>query len=338
MEDVTPVAPHGTYIRYFSLSDNGVLAFIDVDDSEVAPRAFHRLDRAGRLGRLFPPPAMHWGEFDVSPEGTRLVSSVLADGEYDLWVYDLEHQTSRRVTRESNNIRPTWHPDGKRIAFTSMRLGTYDAFGFDIDSGDPPAPLLTSQQDVSPNCWAPDGALIVRVSTVDQADNLVILKEGATSNLVATEAREDHARVSGSGRWIAYTSDRSGIQEVYVQQLIAGKMAIQISTGGGGNPRWSRTSNELIYNSGPTLGEIMRVSYEDQDGRFVASRPVPFLRDTSQDGAGELPLVAARVFGEFAVALHGELIVSLYETTPAPSVHIVLDGFGELERQAAAER
>jgi Tol biopolymer transport system component len=338
MKDVPPVAPQGMRTRYFSLSGNGVLAFVDVDDSEVASTTLHRLDRAGKLDRLFPPPAMHYGGFDVSPEGTRLVSSVSADGEHDLWVYDLEHQTSRRVTRESNNIRPSWHPDGRRIAFTSTRLGTFDAFGLDIDSGGPPAPLLTSQQDVVSMGWEPDGALIVRVSTVEQADNLVILKEGATSNLVATEAREDNASVSGSGRWIAYTSDRSGIQEVYVQQLIAGKVAIQISTGGGGNPRWSRTSNELIYNNGPTLGEIMRVSYEDQDGRFVASRPVPFLRNTSQDDAGELPLVAARVFGEFAVSLHGELIVSLYETTPAPSVHIVLDGFGELERQAAAER
>jgi WD40 repeat protein len=338
MEDVTPVAPHGTYIRYFSLSGNGVLAFIDVDDSEVAPRTFHRLDRAGKLGRLFPPPAMRWGDFDVSPEGTRLVSSVFADGEYDLWVYDLEHQTSRRVTRESNNIRPYWHPDGRRIAFTSTRLGTYDAFGLDIDSGESPAPLLTSQQDVSPSCWAPDGSLIAAMSTVDQADNLVILKEGTTSNLVATDAQEENASVSGNGSWIAYISERSGIREVYVQPLTRGGAVIQISTGGGDNPQWSRASNELFYRKGPTLGEIMRVSYEDQDGRFAASRSVPFLRDTSQDGADELPLAAARVFGEFAVSLHGELIVSLYETAPAPSVHIVLDGFGELERQATGER
>ena len=84
----------------------------------------------------------------------------------------------------------------------------------------------------------------------------------------------------------------------------------------------------------------MVVSYQLGDGRFVASRPVPFLRD----GSSDMPDDSARrvaptdVYQSYNVSADGRLIVSLYESSPTPRVHIALDGLGELERQAAAER
>ena len=349
LENVPYVYPWGTLARYFSVSDNGVLATIAVDEYPAAgPRSLYRLHRNGVVEPLGLPPSVY-NQFEVSPDGKRLASEVHEAGERDLWVYDLERGTGRRITRESNNRDPHWHPDSRRIAFRSTRLGTYDAFLVDVDSGDPPTTLLTAEQDAFPHCWTPDGALIAGISTIDQSDNIVILEDSTISDLVATDVSETNACVSHDGQWIAYASDRSGRDEVYVQPLTRSGNAIQVSTGGGDNPQWSRTTHELVFVEGPSeitrlggiaMGEIMIVNYEVRDGRFVTSRPEPYLRDNAGEtlSGGARRVFATDVFGDYNVSADGQLIISLFETSPNPRVHVALDGFGELERQAAAER
>jgi len=349
LENVPYVHPWGTRARFFSVSDNGVLATIAVDEYPAAgPRSLYRLHRNGVIEPLGLPPSVY-NQFEVSPDGKRLASEVHEAGERDLWVYDLERGTGRRITRESNNRDPHWHPDSRRIAFRSTRLGSYDAFLVDVDSGDPPTTLLTAEQDAFPHCWTPDGALIAGISTIDQSDNIVILEDSTTSDLVATDVSETNACVSHDGQWIAYASDRSGREEVYVQPLTRSGNAIQVSTGGGDNPQWSRTTHELVFVEGPSeitrlggiaVGEIMVVNYEVRDGRFVTSRPEPYLRDNAGEtlSGGARRVFATDVFGDYNVSADGQLIISLFETSPNPRVHVALDGFGELERQAAADR
>jgi WD40-like Beta Propeller Repeat len=72
--------------------------------------------------------------------------------------------------------------------------------------------------------------------------------------LVADQFSEIHPTVSPDGHWIAYTSDESGIQEVYVRAFpgtAAGRW--QVSNGGGFQPRWSSDGRELYFGSGDRL-------------------------------------------------------------------------------------
>lgn len=82
--------------------------------------------------------------------------------------------------------------------------------------------------------------------------------------LFVTPADESHGQFSPDGRWLAYNSDNSGRQEVYVQEFMAepspalAPRRVQISTAGGSRPRWSQDGDELYYVS--PEGELMAVS------------------------------------------------------------------------------
>ena len=66
-----------------------------------------------------------------------------------------------------------------------------------------------------------------------------------------TEANEQEGRFSPDGKWVAYTSDENGVQEIFVQSFPLSGAKFQISTGGGSEPQWSplgsRDGMELFY-------------------------------------------------------------------------------------------
>src|SRR5262249_21647479 len=86
-----------------------------------------------------------------------------------------------------------------------------------------------------------------------------------------TNANERNARFSPDGRWIAYTSDESGINEIYVQSFPALGSKQQISTNGGYFLGWSRHSNELFYVSSDK--KMMAVDIKQQDGTIKTGTP-----------------------------------------------------------------
>ena len=338
MENVPYLSPWGNTSRYFSLSDGGVLSHIDVGDyPDAGPRSLYWLDRDGALERIPIPPAMH-GSIQLSPDGRRLAGAAYDAGEVDIWVYDLERGTGRRVTRESNNLDPKWHPDGRHLAFTSTRLGTFDAFVMDVESSDPPSPVLADDRDDVPYCWTPDGALVVGITTADRAEDIYSVVGGKATVLISTDAYEGDASLSPDGRWIMYVSSRSGRGEVYVQALDGTGNATQISTDGGSDPQWFRDTPRVIFGVGPTIADAVLVSYEVRDGRFIAGHPEPFLRADGAVRDGVRRIGPSELVDNVTTGADGRIIVSMYETSPKPRIHISLDGFGELERQAAAER
>jgi hypothetical protein len=76
-------------------------------------------------------------------------------------------------------------------------------------------------------------------------------------------AHEDEPAFSPDGKWLAYSSDESGESEVYVRPFPnIDAQKIQVSTGGGMSPMWSRDSNELFFLSRQALNMMSaRVSF-----------------------------------------------------------------------------
>ncbi len=152
--------------------------------------------------------------------------------------------------------------------------------------------------------------------------------------LLATPADERSASVSPDGQWLAYQSDESGRNEVYVRpfpDVDTGRR--QISTGGGESPLWSRDGGELFYyvdGPGATADAVMAVSVESGSvftpgapdmlfqGNYLAPNARGSFYDVSLDGQRFLMIVAARVVSEGV----------------SPQIIIVQNWFEELRRLA----
>jgi Tol biopolymer transport system component len=72
-----------------------------------------------------------------------------------------------------------------------------------------------------------------------------------------TQFNEQDGVFSPDGRWVAYRSDESGRDEIYVQAFPLSGAKFQISTGGGTEPTWRNDGSELFYRSAD--GNLMAV-------------------------------------------------------------------------------
>src|SRR5262249_10268948 len=110
---------------------------------------------------------------------------------------------------------------------------------------------LASEDAKSVDDWSPDGTLLLYedVSPRTATDLWVLPLAGERKPAVylQTPFDETHARFSPDGRFVAYTSNESGRDEVYVQTFPAGGGKWQISTEGGDQAQWRADGRELLF-------------------------------------------------------------------------------------------
>jgi Tol biopolymer transport system component len=191
-----------------------------------------------------------------SPDGRRVAYGAIAPGmdAHDLWVTDLAAGTTLRLTTDGNNNNDAqWSPDGTSIAYSADASGATDLFARPL--GGPPARPLTRRPGFQfPQDWFRDGHAVLFVdvqATGAQAGNQDIWVQptngGPARPYVATPAKELGARVSPDGRWVAYTSNETGRDEVYVQSYPTPGRRTLVSASGGIHPAWRGDGRELYY-------------------------------------------------------------------------------------------
>jgi len=88
--------------------------------------------------------------------------------------------------------------------------------------------------------------------------------------LVATEFSERHPALSPDGGWLAYTSNETGRDEVFVIPFPEGGGRWAVSSAGGSEPLWAHSGRELFYRSGD--GSMVAVPVETE-GTFSFGAP-----------------------------------------------------------------
>ena len=169
-----------------------------------------------------------------------------------------ESGTSRSSRQVGSSQSALWSPDGKRIVYRGTRQGTRNVYWKSAD-GTGEEERLTTKEGViqTPTSISPDGRwlLFSDAGGETKSDIWMLRLDGDRSPqpFLRTSASETNARISPDGRWVAYVSDASGPNEVYVQSFPAQGPRRQISTAGGIEPLWSRDGRELFYQSGDKL-------------------------------------------------------------------------------------
>jgi hypothetical protein len=126
--------------------------------------------------------------------------------------------------------------------------------------------------------WSPDGRLLLYSWIEDASGNNLWVAPAAAgegTRVPAASSNSDRAQFSPDGRWIAYSSQRSGTLEVYVQEFPSGSSKRTVSTNGGRWPRWRRDGRELFYISGD--GTLTAVTIQAA-GTLEVGLPVPLFR------------------------------------------------------------
>jgi Tol biopolymer transport system component len=231
---------------YFTVSENGTLLFV----AGGFERELILLDRTGRRS----PPEMEKRGYRFprfSPDG-RLIVVTVDPRPPDLWIVDAARGQATRLTTDGGNLRAIWHPDGDRIAFSGR-----GGLSWRSRKGDETRVFIrdAARTPVYPGAWTADGLVLAFRGTGRGLYDLVRLNPGdsALTPLVATAADERQPVLSPDGAWFAYTSDRSGTNEVYVRALDGRGVGDQVSLGGGQDPRWTNSGRELLYRRGTSI-------------------------------------------------------------------------------------
>jgi eukaryotic-like serine/threonine-protein kinase len=235
----------------FSVSENGVLAY-QTGEAQVLSQLLW-FDRSGKQTAVLGDPAV-FADLRVSPDRQKVATTVVDPrfGPPDVWVYDASRGVRSRFTFHPGPERfPVWSPDSTRVVFGSSRKGRFDLYVKSYTGSGNEELLLETDHDKFPTDWSPDGRYILYQDlgpgTRSDVWALPLFGDRKPMPLLQTPFEEGGAALSHDGRWMAYVSDESGSNDVYVTTFPVPGRKWQVSTGGGGLPRWSRNGNEVVY-------------------------------------------------------------------------------------------
>jgi eukaryotic-like serine/threonine-protein kinase len=319
-----PIAQHGSSP---SLSPTGTLVYSDVPTDR---QQLGTVDRSGENFTAVGDPQRQ-GSPRLSPDGRQLAVEMV-DKDPDLYIYDLNRGIKTRFTFDSALERlGGWTPSGDQIVYASDRNGNRDIFSKPSSGNKDGIPLVATPAAEQGPDWSPDQRFLIYVTFTPETQGDLMYRErrgdgtlGDAAVFLKTPFNEVAPRFSADGRLVAYVSDESGKNEVYVRDFPGGVNKWQISAKGGIAPRWRRDGKELFYVEGRRL---MAVS--------VATRPA--FSPGAPVGLFEKRSLGSSVGPQYDVSADGKLFYIL--DRPAGegplSIHVVHNWYEEFRGNAS---
>ena len=266
-----------SYRGQFSVSRDGTLIYIPAgNESRARLNRLVWVDRDGRVEPASDAEADFSSQPRLSPDEEKIAVTVNRAGESNIWVVDRLRDSFTRLTFERLDVKPLWLPGRNGIIYSSSRRGAGRMDIYAQPVGGKEATRLTSGAYRIATSVSSDGSILLfrQQSTVSTADRDIgmLRLDGASEPvlLLDSEFNEHTAVLSPDDRFMAYVSDESGGEEIFICAFPSLESRAQISTGGGTEPLWSRDGTELFYRNGD---EMMAVRVLATAPELEVSRP-----------------------------------------------------------------
>lgn len=200
-----------------------------------------------------------YNQVELSPDGKKAAASIGVRGS-NIWIYDIQHNTRTRFTFGSDQVlSPIWSRDGRQIAYMAGATSVIgmQAIWSKAANGSGEEKKLLDLRDGGMQdslCdWSPDGRYLLYVNgtaSVGKGAKIWVLPlfgDRKPYPYIAAPGNQQYAQFSPDGRWVAYSSDESGLLEVYVAPFPWTGAKWQVSNGGGVLPRWRRDGKEIFF-------------------------------------------------------------------------------------------
>jgi Tol biopolymer transport system component/predicted Ser/Thr protein kinase len=268
-----------TWKAVFSASENGILAYQDASSRRGSELLWY--DGSGAALGPLGPPGVYLG-IRLSPNGQRLAIESAEGPVDDIYVHDIARGARSRLTLGlAFSTNPVWSPDGSRIVFAARRSSAdpYEIHEQVSHGAGEDRLLLKTATSAWPTDWSPDGRFILydqdESPTPGPAPGLLrrhiwvlpLFGDTKPFAFIHTKFMERDGQFSPDGRWIAYCSNESGKEEVYIAPFYGSPPAAQpgavyppakwqVSVAGGTRPNWSRDGKRLYYLAGTKLTAV----------------------------------------------------------------------------------
>jgi len=247
------------------------------------------LDREGKQVGTVGQPGEYIG-LRISPDGKRVAFTRGGDA----WQMEFARGIPTRVTF-GGGVEPIWSRDSQRIAYWKGPPPPNLFFQSTNGTGEEKR-LLESPDTLRTQDWSRDGMFFLySVSSNDPSsktrfDLWVLPMTGGRKpfSFTSTPFQEVRGQFSPDGKWVAYTSDESRANEVYVQSFPAGGVKQGVSSKGGDWVRWRGDSREMFYIAADR--KVMSVAVRPISGSLELGTPqalftIPVAPTRSADNA-----------------------------------------------------
>ena len=261
----------------FAVSKSGTLVYLSGKFS-IAGQTMKWLDATGQTKPLVSQPGTYSAP-RLSPDGQRLAYTAAGSKGTDVWVYDVDRGTPTQITFMGPGGREVaWAPDSKHLVFGDGSA----LWWIRADGSGQPQKILDHANNPRPGFFAADGRLVYAPANSGGLPDTWTLpmdlsdaehpKPGKAEPFLADDPQivEVDPAFSPDGKFIAYASNESGSEEIYVRPFPGPGGKWKISTAGGKFPVFARATRELFFLGGDD--RIWVADYTIQDGAFNAGQ------------------------------------------------------------------